>query len=203
MSTTAVRPRPKKSHSKPALTPPAGFEPATADDFTDRFDGWVGPTIVDPEGSPVASATWTPEGDLKRYINSDVYPDSNCREARGVLARLDALIHAAAETCPVSGCVVPVSEHDPSGTHDFESQWLTSDDETVGPLMTVGRTQGPAGEGVHVQIPLELFKDLGAVLDAEGDVLDLRGSIEATSKFAAAIVEAGTKLLGAIAERKQ
>jgi hypothetical protein len=200
MNTGEVHRQSRKARNRNTLTPPLGFEPANPDDFTDRFDGWVGPTIVDPEGMPMASATWTPEGELKRYINSDVYPDPDCPSARAVLVWLDALINEAADTCPIEGCTLLVSEHDETGTHVFQGQWIESSSEAVGPLLNISPANGPANAGASVEIPLELFESLGATVGTKSGTLSLSGSIQTMAEIFAALVEAGTKGLALLAE---
>ncbi|GAB3558771.1 hypothetical protein GCM10027405_05450 [Arthrobacter alkaliphilus] len=202
MNTGEVHRQSRKARSRHALTPPLGFAPANPDDFTDRLDGWVGPTIVDPEGMPMASATWTPEGELKRYINEDMFPDTECPSARAVLVWLDALISEAADTCPIEGCTLLVFEHDEAGTHVFPGQWIESSDETVGPLLNISPTNGPSSAGASVEIPLELFESLGATVGTEAGTLSLCGSIDAMAEIFAALAEAGTKGSALLAEGK-
>ncbi|MDQ0030155.1 hypothetical protein [Arthrobacter bambusae] len=150
----------------------------------------------------MASATWTPEGELKRYINEDLFPDPVCPSARAVLVWLDALINAAADTCPIEGCTRLVSEHDQTGTHVFQGQWIESNNEAVGPLLNISPTNGTASAGAHVEIPLELFESLGATVATEAGTLSLRGSIDAMAEIFTALAEASTKGSALLAEGK-
>lgn len=216
MTTTTIPASPAHfgcSNSEPALTAPYGFRPATAADFTNRRDGWVGPMIYGPElvnGRPETTAilTWAPEDGLTYVLDEDTYPDEDPLAAEDAFGRLEALLgYAALEAEATSPSdLARAFRASEDNFYNFDAPWddtqdLVLNDRGEPTLDASAVIGGGVPIGLHLTISLEDFEGLGLDVHAEGENLELTGTREEVAAAADLLAEMGAKLKAFLDER--
>lgn len=192
---------------------PAGFRPATAADFTDRPNGWVGPGIYGPSlvnGHPetVAVLTWAPEDGLTYVLDEENYPETDPDAAEDAFGRLEAMLEYAAlsQTASSPSELVRAYRASDDNLYNFDAPWddtqglvLNSREEpTLNASVVIG---GGVPIGLHLTISLEDFERLGLDVHAEGENLELTGTREEIAGAADLFAEMGAKLKAFLDEK--